>query len=211
MRANVVLPPLFGPADDEYPFGAFEVEVVADNLAALGHQLVRQRDVERSHRHHALGLRRDGRVAEREVRAAHASDQLEIGHVELHLAVEPRDRRVEVVAVALAVLGALRELVGVKPGDAVEDSLLDLVHLDEIGQSRQVAPDRPLPEPGERLQHPLAVIRVARVPAHGDPQPLDLHAVADPRDRSFHRFCLHRERCEEAGGDVLGQVVAQAL
>ena len=103
-------------ADHEDPFRPFQVEVVGDDRAAGGHQLVGQREIEGVLGGDLLRAGRDARVAERQAGRLTAADQLEVGEVELHLTVEPPDRLVEVVPVASAVAGQHPEHVRVQLG-----------------------------------------------------------------------------------------------
>jgi hypothetical protein len=113
-----------------------QVEVVADDGAALGHHLVGQRDIERLADSDLLRTGRHLRIAERQARIPEAFDHLQEGEVELHLAVESADHRVEVIPMADAEIRASPEHVGMQLGDTVEDPGLDVVHLGVVGQPR---------------------------------------------------------------------------
>jgi hypothetical protein len=140
-----------------------------------------------------------------------ALDQLQVGDVELHLAVEPADRCVEVIAVAGAVVGERPEHLGMQLGDTVEDLCLDVVHLHEVGQLHQVALHRALLELGERLLHLGAVVRLPLVPADRDFRPVAAHRVTHPGERVLERLRLGRQRGKALRGGVVGKVVAKRL
>ena len=195
-------------ADHEDPFWPFQVEVIGDDRATGRHQLVRQRDIEG-----VLGdlLRagRDPRVAERQAGRLMAADQLKVGEVELHLAVEPPDRLVEVVPVVSAVDGKRAEHVRVQLRHQADDPGLNMVHLRVLGEMDQVALHRALLELRERLPHLGAVVRLTFVAADRDPGPLDPDGVPDPRKRVFQRLRLRGQRGETLRAGVPGEVAAE--
>jgi hypothetical protein len=133
MRAKVLLPPWFAPGDDEDTLGGAQGEVVAHHAAVLTEQAQRQRHVERIDGAHVLALGHHLGEAEAQAPPLEPCGEVEVGQVELDLALEPRDAVVDEVGEAVAEGFERRERLGVEPGHQLEDGGLDRVQLEGRG------------------------------------------------------------------------------
>ena len=135
---------------------------------------------------------------------------LEVSEVELHVAVEPADRLVEIALIPRAALLERHEGVRVKLRHQVEDPALDVVHGPPIGEVHSVVRHRRLFELGEDAVDLLAHVGLSVVPTHANAVASDVHRVTDRTKRVDDTLRLRDQRGEPLGGDVGGQIVAQA-
>jgi hypothetical protein len=168
-----------GAGDHEHPLGSLEVEVIADDGPAVAEELGRQRDVERVGGDGLLGVRRHLRITERKTRGPERGDQLQVGQIQLHFAIEARHGRVEILAVSSTETRAPGKVVRMQFRHLLEDLRLHVVHLGKVGQSHAIATDRPLPEPRKRLLNPGGVVGIARVIRDGDAASSNVDRVPD--------------------------------
>ena len=131
---------------------------------------------------------------------------LEPAEVELNLAVEPAERRLDEIGVLRHEGLEAREGLGVEPGHEVEDDALDVVHARVFGELAPVVVRRPALEPLEGPLDRRAVVRAAGVPADGQPVAADQRLVADRRELGLQRGDRPGQPAEPVGARIVVEV-----
>ena len=159
---------LVGSRHDQYPLGPFEPEIVRHGRRSLLGELAREDDVETAAALQFLGDAGDLGIAECRAGPPDRRNIIQVGDIELYLAVEGDDARVGVGRVPGAEPAQLLELAGVEPCHDVEDVGLDIVQIARIGELREIFLVGALREP---LEYPLdldAVLGLAFVFLHAN-------------------------------------------
>src|SRR6266568_7216148 len=116
------------------------------------------------------------RVAEAQARSLELLDELKVGDVELDFPVKGRDRAVEVMLVAGAVIVQCLVNLGIKACDEIQYAGLDVIHVQPVAEAGPVILRGSLLEFRERFLDARAVVRF--LAASGDPDAVSLNVDA---------------------------------
>ncbi len=135
----------------------------------------------------------------------------QVSQIELDFAIEPLDDRIDEAGILGAVRLKLPEDRRMEPSDEVEDSGLDMVHIERVAEFGAVALDLPLLELVEGLEHVGAVVRFRIVPPHLDRAALDEQRIAHGGQIGFQLLRFGFDDREGRGVHVSAEIVAQSL
>jgi len=198
---------LVGPRDDDDPFGAVEVDVVADDRPALPLELVGEREVVGVLGRDLLGGG-DRRIAERQPGSLQAAQQIQVGQVELHLPVEAGHRLVDETLVIRAVAVQRGEGSREQLRHQVQDPCFDVVHVRRGGELDLDGSGLALVEPLEDALDRLAVVGLVVEARDADAAAPDGQAVPHSTEALPYGGGLGDERPEAVRCNVPEQRVA---
>src|SRR6266567_5634763 len=151
------------------------------------------------------------RVTEAQARSLEALDELKVGDIELNFPVKGRDRAIEVMLVAGAVIVQWLVNLGIKACDEIQYAGLDVVHVRAVAEADPVILHRSLLEFRERFLDVRAVVRFLAISADPDAVSLNVHAVLHCSKIVVPLPGGGYERREAVRRGVVGEVIPERL
>ena len=197
---------LIGARDHQDPFLRVQVEVVAYDRGALGHQLAGQGQIEAVETVDApvsIGQRRQ---AERQTGLLHGRQELQVGQEELDVPFELVDGRVDEIRVLRPEVGQSREGFRIQEGHPVQNPRLDPIELNLFVEIDKIGFHFALLELGENVQDPLAEVLFLIGPLDGNAGGVDQQGVAHLAELVRDGLDLRAHGLERAGVQIPVQI-----